>query len=1241
MSSRPPPPTRTQRSTSGGRERLARFFSLDRGNSKGGGARPASAKPKFDRLGSSRSRSDSKRGNEEEQQQQQQQPLNHPHQQLQHHQATRLHEVSGGLSSSTFVASADDLGSDAPTPTPAPTHAPTRRPTLRFNTSATDFQDAGERYDRNPTPTGLVPPPQFGPAPLNATPLRPALKERANTGVSLYERAYHGPRNQTSFNWRAGQMAGVFDLERQRTRRERTFIGSECAVCEEPLEHTLRGERVLQFSCGHVSHEACFYEYIRQPDSQYCPTCSEPLGLDTSRGGNVLDLEKLSSIVRTAAANEYRTATRGNPSLAYEERPRSREGGGIRTQRRDYSRPYPSDRQEPYDRTERYDRHDSRQPHGRQGSETTGNSGPASVADYPEPPAPTGRRHDYDVHSMETNLSSPRTSVVKNPVPPPIVTVRSEFPTLTKSRQQQALTCLVTVEVPATHWKPDPDDVRGAVTASTSVAPRNADDPGSTTTRPTSPTPTTKSQPFYPTESPEVLEAVTENLRQRVDNWHGLDFRRFGKLRLYGNVRVGKDRQTWQELECYLFSEMLICVKEKRVALPSDWDDADVRPKTSRCTLKGSILIKKHLKQVTESSLQDAPILTLSLSVAELPSFHLQFHYRKQLEEWRRALLDLNGSDLSIVRTPGPEAADTSETDEEDYRTLKTTKRVSSVNSSYGAGRSVTTAPTEYTNSAKSMPTAPMPAPFHVPLDVVVVIPVSASMQGLKISLLRDALKFLVQQLGERDRMGLVTFGSGAGAVPVVGMTTRAWNGWAGVLNSIRPADRKSLRADVVEGANVAMDLLMQRRSNNPIASILLISDSSTSDTGDVSFVVSRAEAAKVAIHSFGLGLTHKPDTMIELSSRTKASYTYVKDWMMLRECVAGCLGSMQTLSHQNARLKMRLPEGSPARFVKIHGALQMTRRAGGRDAEAVLGDLRFGDKRDILVQLVIAPDNSSQENLPQDAWETIVSGLEALGGPTDAEDSRHSSVEEVPLIQAEVSYGDILRQGAVVTTRPSLLAITMLPRVSKTASNGRGLTPPIPPHPSIVQRRMELLTSDMLSRALTLVSKGQHERAQHLLNETRSILKGLGKGGLPPVPSSQASKALGALGAGNGVSSPSVNGDASPVTTAPETPDLRRSPSPPRSENKYAPAPGIDVATIQAIDAELESSLEWIGHPAVFGRDSRKAVLQAIGIISSQRAYTFRTPVESLWAGRIAGIKRLTALSREWRETDESLMEE
>jgi hypothetical protein len=80
----------------------------------------------------------------------------------------------------------------------------------------------------------------------------------------------------------------------------------------------------------------------------------------------------------------------------------------------------------------------------------------------------------------------------------------------------------------------------------------------------------------------------------------------------------------------------------------------------------------------------------------------------------------------------------------------------------------------------------------------------------------------------------------------------------------------------------------------------------------------------------------------------------------------------------------------------------------------------------------------------------------------------------------------------------------------------------------------------------------------------------------------------------------------------------------------------------MNALDADIESGLEWINHPAVFTRDSRKAVLQAIGVISSQRAYTFRSASESIWADRIAGVKRLTEQSREWREAgDDALTEE
>ena len=166
--------------------------------------------------------------------------------------------------------------------------APSTRPGFNRQISTLSTHSASGRPHPPPAAEGRI----EGTKPHKPKPKGKTLLNRiANQQAERTPHPIYSNGTQTSFNWRSGRpMAGMLELERSRTRRERTFIGSECAVCEEPLEHTLRGERILQFSCGHVSHEACFYEYIKEFDEQQCPTCNAPLGLDTSRGGNVLDL---------------------------------------------------------------------------------------------------------------------------------------------------------------------------------------------------------------------------------------------------------------------------------------------------------------------------------------------------------------------------------------------------------------------------------------------------------------------------------------------------------------------------------------------------------------------------------------------------------------------------------------------------------------------------------------------------------------------------------------------------------------------------------------------------------------------------------------------------------------------------------------------------------------------------------------------------------------------------------------
>ncbi|KAK4909128.1 hypothetical protein LTR28_000219, partial [Elasticomyces elasticus] len=338
---------------------------------------------------------------------------------------------------------------------------------------------------------------------------------------------------------------------------------------------------------------------------------------------------------------------------------------------------------------ERSDRHTvaSTKAHVRNDS---GTIGVESAGDYASHQT-NGRRHDYDVQSMETSLSNSRLNATKNPIPAPSVTVRSEFPTLNRSRQQQSLTCMITVEVVDGKWRADPADFRGPPSAASTLQPEEHCE------RPKSPAPSRQREAGL--ASVEDLRRITGDLHDRVDNWHGLDFKRFGRLILHATIRVGKDRQSWQDLECYLFSEMLICVKEKRSQQNQHREGADnASHKSSKCTLKGSILIKRHLKEV--QPFPETNVLTLSLSVAELPHFHLQFHDREQLDIWRRALLNISNTDHHH-RVPDYEQ-DNSGTDEDDFRTTgtKNGRRVSSsVRSSYGGDRSNHTAPTEYTSS--------------------------------------------------------------------------------------------------------------------------------------------------------------------------------------------------------------------------------------------------------------------------------------------------------------------------------------------------------------------------------------------------------------------------------------------------------------------------------------------------------------------------------------------------------------
>jgi hypothetical protein len=330
-----------------------------------------------------------------------------------------------------------------------------------------------------------------------------------------------------------------------------------------------------------------------------------------------------------------------------------------------------------------------------------------------------------------------------------------------------------------------------------------------------------------------------------------------------------------------------------------------------------------------------------------------------------------------------------------------------------------------------------------------------------------------------------------------------------------------------------------------------------------------------VSINTFGFGVTHRPQTLVELATATGGMYNYCKEWMTLREVIGGCMGSLQSLSHQKLEVRLRVP-ASQCRIVKITGAEKSNIRPAGREAVIELRQMYFGQKRDILVQMVVDSDilTTDTSAISTDPWEVICRGLDAVtvSGDTNGAGGR---LEEILLLEASLLFTTVLddRPGPR-RSNPSILTLPVLPQeTTQQDSKGRRLAPVqllTSAHPAIVQRRVELLTADMLSRALALAGRQENEAAHRLLTETRTILSGMTRGALPTPPAPK----------DGGIDQPAFPQPSSSL---------------------------ISTSVMGALEADLMAATEWISHGTLFQRDFRKQILQQEQIIRTQRAYSYR----------------------------------
>jgi len=198
-----------------------------------------------------------------------------------------------------------------------------------------------------------------------------------------------------------------------------------------------------------------------------------------------------------------------------------------------------------------------------------------------------------------------------------------------------------------------------------------------------------------------------------------------------------------------------------------------------------------------------------------------------------------------------------------------------------------------------------------------------------------------------------------------------------------------------------------------------------------------------------------------------------------------------------NMKLHMKVVDGHRFRIRKVSGGPFSVLASDGQNVDVDVGELRYGECKEMLIELEL--DNTDvravQSRQPQDravnATDQFVQsmGLDSLSiddAPDFTDGMMDHMIDEVPVIEVDGSFFDPAASKNVTRlAHPVLLTVTLLPM-----SNSAPRQPSTISDPVIVRRRMELLTSGMITRALVLVSRKNFPQAQKIMGETKRILQ-------------------------------------------------------------------------------------------------------------------------------------------------------
>eukprot|EP01124_Arcella_intermedia_P016757 TRINITY_DN23366_c0_g1_i1.p1 TRINITY_DN23366_c0_g1~~TRINITY_DN23366_c0_g1_i1.p1 ORF type:complete len:451 (-),score=103.01 TRINITY_DN23366_c0_g1_i1:34-1386(-) len=339
-------------------------------------------------------------------------------------------------------------------------------------------------------------------------------------------------------------------------------------------------------------------------------------------------------------------------------------------------------------------------------------------------------------------------------------------------------------------------------------------------------------------------------------------------------------------------------------------------------------------------------------------------------------------------------------------------------------------------------------APFfeetnRAPIQIVAVIDRSGSMQGDKIELVKETLKFVAKQLHDKDNLSIVIYDNEVDTIlDPTNMDSQGKERAQMVISKIFVRGGTDLCAGLLRGLDV-----IQGNPINEVASVLLFTD------GHVNAGISNTDAiiAEVAkkekegklgctVHTFGFGPDHALSILKEIAEKGAGSYFFIQNKDTIADAFVNCLGGLLSVVAQNITLSIEGDNGAGLHSVVT--AFKQTSASNGWTVH--IGDIQSEEERDILCRLKVPPhpDGEALEVLKLKlCYFNVIS-------------SKQEEIEKVVSLRASLDY------------------------------------PNSSPSVKVSVQKNRIATTEALTRAKAEADKGDYASARKILNETITQLQ-------------------------------------------------------------------------------------------------------------------------------------------------------